>query len=331
MNLNNEKVNLGIAIPTYNRAETLDFFFKVHIDRFKKYNTHIFLVNNSSTDNTLDVLSYWKEQYSNIFWITNDETVHADQNVQHALEFASAKYVWLLGDSYEIPESSLAVVSDLVRYDNSDILLTNHADKHQNVGLKVYNSVTSFTNEICYLSSCISCLIFKKDKLDSEVLAKYRGSDFGHYGYVLDFIKNNSFKLSFLSNINVVTLKTPARKKPWSTSFFSILFEKLPNLLNSLNEQYNEKEKLAIIRLTLAKTGLLNFRNIMYVRASRNLNDEVLSAHKEDILKYASKKTYFLCTVMNRLPVHFCRVLLTVIEFYRRYRFKALKFLKLVE
>ncbi|WP_064435360.1 glycosyltransferase [Pseudoalteromonas neustonica] len=322
---------LGIAIPSYNRGETLDFFFEVHISRLKKFNVPVYITNNASTDNTLDVLKKWKEVYPNIFWETGLTTVHADHNVQKALAFAKSEYVWLLGDSYEIPEISLERAIAQLEHDCSDIFVLNLVGRHAASSPIMYDNASLVSREISYLVSCIGCLIFNKSKLDFTLFELYRGSDFGHFGYVFHYISQCAFKLTLLSNVSIVTLKTPQRKKPWSTGYFEIIFAKFPKLVLSLPQSYSENEKIAIIKLFLYKSGLLGWRNLMNVRASNNLTQKSLSMYKKSINQYSSWYTRQIINVLLYIPVNVCRFILFIVEGYRRYFFKVKSFLGIRE
>ena len=48
---------LSIVIPTYNRADFLDYSLKLHIPIVKKYNICIYISDNASTDNTKEVIN----------------------------------------------------------------------------------------------------------------------------------------------------------------------------------------------------------------------------------------------------------------------------------
>lgn len=320
---------LAIAIPSYNRASTLDFFFKIHVPRLQKFNIPVYITNNASTDNTLIILEKWQKIYPHIYWQTGQNTVHADHNVQKALEFAQAEYVWLLGDSYEIPALSFERVIEQLKADCSDIFVLNLADKHKVTDPIEYDNITDVTNEISYLITCISCLIFKKSKLDFKLMASYRATDFGHFGYVMHYISQHHFKLTLLTQAAVVTLKTPKRKKPWLSSYFEIICVKLPKVVFSLPQVYSDADRHTMIKLFIAKSGLFYWRRLMHVRASNNLTAATLKEYKHALQQNTSFEARQLINFISYIPVSICRLILTVVECYRRYSFKIKNVLKL--
>ena len=54
---------LSIVIPTYNRADFLDYCLKVHIPLAKAHNIQIIISDNASTDATKKIVQKRMEEY----------------------------------------------------------------------------------------------------------------------------------------------------------------------------------------------------------------------------------------------------------------------------
>ena len=55
-----DEMTLSIAIPTYNRSDFLDFFLEIHVPIARKYNVNFYISDNSSSDDTIEVIKKWK-------------------------------------------------------------------------------------------------------------------------------------------------------------------------------------------------------------------------------------------------------------------------------
>ena len=93
---------LSIVIPTYNRADFLDYSLEIHIPMLKEYGIEIAIFDNASTDNTEKVVSKWMEEYPYLSYHRSETNIGPDANFERALKYPDTEYIWLLGDTYEI-------------------------------------------------------------------------------------------------------------------------------------------------------------------------------------------------------------------------------------
>lgn len=64
--------NLSIVIPTYNRADFLDYSLEVYIPMLKEYGIEIAIFDNASTDNTYEIVSKWIKEYDYLTYHKNE-------------------------------------------------------------------------------------------------------------------------------------------------------------------------------------------------------------------------------------------------------------------
>lgn len=91
---------LTIAIPTYNRADSLKYL----VDKLSpnlNNNLKLLIIDNNSSDNTEEYTSLWNS-YENISCLKNTSNLGGVVNMLRCIEFSSSKYVWLLGDDDDI-------------------------------------------------------------------------------------------------------------------------------------------------------------------------------------------------------------------------------------
>ena len=66
---------LSIVIPTYNRADFLDYSLEIHIPMLKEYGIEIAIFDNASTDNTQEIVSKWMKEYDYLTYHKNETNI----------------------------------------------------------------------------------------------------------------------------------------------------------------------------------------------------------------------------------------------------------------
>ncbi|MBV5277921.1 MAG: glycosyltransferase family 2 protein [Campylobacteraceae bacterium] len=111
---------LSIVIPTYNRADFLDYSLEVHIPLLEKYNIQIFISDNASTDNTREIVSKWMKEYKFLSYYQNETNIGPDANFEKALKLPDTEYIWLLSDTYQIPDDGISYLLSTIEKSGQD-------------------------------------------------------------------------------------------------------------------------------------------------------------------------------------------------------------------
>jgi len=325
-----QKLRLGLAMPTYNRAATLDLFLSIHIPILQKYEVSLFISDNASTDNTIEIIQKWQKKFDKIHYQTKQETVPPDENVESALRLSRTEYTWLIGDSYEIPEATLQTVLNVLPLDNGhyDLIITNQVNKITNIKESIYTDHNEVLKDIGWLVTCLAVKIYHKTVLETAEYGKYFGTDFAHVGFMLDYIATRKFRLYWLQSASIVTLKTPVRKSGWGIYFFINIFQNWPNLIAKLPDTFTQESKLCVLKSFPQKSGLLGWRNLLSLRAQGFLTQQVLDQYDSNIDQVAPKGFRAYTRFLLVLPVWVCKIAISVIEYYRRIKFRLLKYFK---
>lgn len=111
---------LTIAIPTYNRAESLRITlqgFMAEIERCRLREIEIVVSDNCSTDNTQVVCTSLADTYPNVIfkYFRNSSNLGFDGNVNALFNYAEGKYVWTFSDDDQIEHEVLTHVSHLLK------------------------------------------------------------------------------------------------------------------------------------------------------------------------------------------------------------------------
>ena len=331
MIIDNEQENnqISIVIPTYNRAEFLDFFLKTHVPIFKKNNIALYISNNASTDHTEQVIEKWHAEYCHVHHQTFTENVDFGQNVERAMHMSDSEYKWLIGDSYEIPKKTLEQILDIIAGADApyDFIITNLVNRIKDLDEKIYTDPTQAFEHLAWMVACISCNIYHKNTIKVGEFEKYRDSDFCLVGFVFDYIAEHDFKLYWAQKSSVVTLKVPIKKSGWDFRYFSVIFQNWPKLIKSLPTYYTESSKNYVIKSLANKGRMLNWRMVLTLRAKGYLNNESRSRYKAEFNDVAPKLFRYYSYFLTLIPKNICKVIIYQIEWTRRKNFQIKHFI----
>ena len=165
---------LTIAIPTYNGAgtikELLNSIASQFDDRFE-----VMVINNCSTDNTLDAVESYLDMIPTLRIITQERNVGPDANFLDCFKKAKGKYVHLISDDDIYIEGAISRILNVL-------------SKHDNIGLTYLHTV-GFYGKYTGKNSCDQKEL--NTKVDTFVSTdKYKFVEYAHHywGFVSSFI-----------------------------------------------------------------------------------------------------------------------------------------------
>ncbi len=106
---------VSICVPTWNRAEKLRHLLERITEQGLELDEkpEICISNNGSTDNTGEIVSEYTGRYSGkLRYNENNKNLGFDMNLLKAIELATGKYVWLIGDDDGLEENALRDIID---------------------------------------------------------------------------------------------------------------------------------------------------------------------------------------------------------------------------
>ncbi len=122
---------LGICIPTYNRGFYLKQCLASIIKQFSTFDFPVYVSDNASSDDTDDVILYYKAIYDNIHYNRNSSNLGPYQNILNVIKMAQTDYVWLMGDDDAIMENSLNKIVKCLQ-NGYDFVILNSVSYDQN-------------------------------------------------------------------------------------------------------------------------------------------------------------------------------------------------------
>ena len=106
-----QKYKLSVCIPTYNRGEFIGQTIQSIIDAAEGIDSiEIAISDNSSTDNTREVIEHYRKKFPNITYFCWDKNMGADRNFLKVVEVASGEYCWLMGSDDRAEKNSISLI-----------------------------------------------------------------------------------------------------------------------------------------------------------------------------------------------------------------------------
>jgi glycosyltransferase involved in cell wall biosynthesis len=318
--------SLAIAVPTYNRDSLLDFFLATHAPYFHKYDVPIYVVDNASDDGTEAVCKNWAAQYANIRKHRFINHVEPDENFHRSLTIPTEDFIWLIGDGYEVSESMLVKVLDILNDETLrvDHITTNLVSLSNEREQQLFFDRTQLVKKLPWLMACISCNIYSRRLISDANFSKFYRSNWLQLGIILDYLERAKTRVLFLPEVSVVTLKCPVFKKSgWGESYFKVCFDRFPTLVFSLGSDYSIDEKLDIVYCFYKNTPLFKFRHLLAIRAQGHLNWQDLTSYLRKIRSFAPLEFHLLIMSLASLPRPLAFVVAKLIDTIRRLNYRV--------
>jgi len=295
---------LSICIPTYNRADYLDYSLGVHLPKLKEHNIQIFIYDNASNDTTFDVVSKWKKEYPLINYHRNNINLGADLNIELALKAPTTDYIWLMGDTYLIPDNGLSHILDLAQQQIAyDAIVVNLFNKLA-FPTGNYSDHDQLLGDLGALMSCLSCLIFHKDLISNADFPRYRNTNFIQTGIIFEYLSRKEFTVHWAREISIASLNNPNLKKSsWASSkkIFDIGITSWTNFIFSLPAKYSLEKKLATCVGFGQVSQAFTIKGMLILRAQGTLDYEIYCKFK-DIFKLSLPYPTLLVLALTIIP-----------------------------
>lgn len=261
----NQKL-LSIAIPTWNRAKTLEQALLRILPQAKLCSDALQLVisDNASTDHTSEVVRDFIVQYPEIEidYFVQETNTGFFGNFCKVKELSTAKFVWMLSDDDFIDEKLIGrIINILIEQNDLGILfLHNWTIKDT---LKYYIEKKSVENIFIkenYRLTLISSVIFINDKKNEQFLAdRFKNSNFIGFMFLVDALKDKKEGMVLFGNSINVGMDVP-KGYNWFQAFIidiNVVLQYMSDVGYSKNIivaiRNNILKKLIIFRYSLLK------------------------------------------------------------------------------
>lgn len=309
--------HLSIVIPTYNRAEILDYCLEVHIPLVRAHNIQLFISDNASTDTTAAVVKKRIKEYPLIQYHRNETNVGPDANFELALKCPKTQYVWLLGDSHQIPSDGIEYILGLITANNEkyDVIVFNAARRVFDIPQQNYSDQNKLLSDLGWHMTCMSCLVYSLQLIATANFRRYHGTYFIHLGIIFEAISNNKFIVHWGQDksIQSITLKN-VLKYSWQDQTFDIWVKKWGNFIFSLPPSYDLDIKLKCIKDHGIKSGLFTLKRLLSLRSFNILNYKIYKKYSH-LFPLTIKLPIFVILIIALVPHGILRALKAIKRF----------------
>jgi len=260
--------NLSLSIPTFNRAQFLDYSLSIHIPIARQFDVAIYISDNNSTDDTFEIVQKWMKVYDYLFYSKNESNLGPDMNFKLALKLPETNFVWLIGDTAKIPQK---VFESAVEQSNEkyDLIILNESSRITNFNSQIINDKNILLSKLGWHLTQISCAICSKELIHNTNFSNYVDTRFIHVGFIFEFLssKNKCFaKWNQDLEIGILKIKN-VQKNSWQEDTFDIWLRKWPNFVLSLPSVYPLKSKIKMIQLHNNSTSIFKFKSLLVLRS----------------------------------------------------------------
>ena len=272
---------ISITIPTYNRAQFLDACLEYHIPLARMHNVKIFISDNASDDNTEEVVNRRRSEYPLIFYTRNQVNVGADAGFEKALKLADTEYVWLLGDTYKIPEKGLDYLVNLLTSCSViyNLIVFNWKDRVKDTISQDYTNPNKLLSDIGWHMTCLSTLVYRVDMIRECNFKRYLNTYFIQSGIIFEYLGSHEHHVHWNRDMSVEAISIDGLKKTsWEEYRFEVWLERWSNFIFSLPPIFFLSSKIKAIKDHGVKTKVFSIKKLLVMRFHNRLN---LSVYKK--------------------------------------------------
>ena len=150
------KSSLAISYTTYNRPQILKNNIYIILPVLIKYNIPLYISDDSSNNDTEDLIIEIKNDYKNIFYSRNNLRLGHDLNFYKAITTPIEEYVWYLGDSIYFNVNKFELIYNNLNA-GYDLIFINSIHPDTDI-YEIDNKKNFFINSIWYLTLSGSCI-----------------------------------------------------------------------------------------------------------------------------------------------------------------------------
>ncbi len=134
---------ISICIPTYNRPDLLKDCLQSFVEHLSSENMRqieFVITDNSDNNQTELILLSFKSQLINVNYYKNSENIGGSANIFQALDLATGKYLWLMGDDDMVTSKINTLFNKLTNVDYSAVILNFAQGDTVNPNIRLMNN-----------------------------------------------------------------------------------------------------------------------------------------------------------------------------------------------
>lgn len=295
---------LAIAIPTYNRKnilyETIDYILEEVIENA----IYIYIVDDSTNDDTYNTISEKYYNISNIIYIKNDVNIGHDKNFFNTISLVKEQYVWYLGDSMLIKKGTITNLLKIIESSEYDFIVLNEDSRRFILKDNLFIDYLSVLDNIGWHLTMSGVTIYNLNtlkyfqKCDSNLY-----KNFPQLALVVHYIYNNEFKLLWISDKCIFGNKN--KISYWANNVFEVFINDLESTLKNTNLPY--ELVLKVIKDHSDYTQIFSINKLIKYRSIGIFNFKIFLKYKHKIGQYSNTNLLlaFIVSILNKSSLRF--------------------------
>jgi len=296
---------INVAIPTYNRRDSIEEFFLRNKWALNSSKFTIYILDNASTDDTAQFCEKLSAKYRNINVIKNKIHVSAQENVKRAYDLNISGHLWIIGDRYQISESDVMRLIDVVERNGEHLLLLSLSGScsttvNEEVTISHQDEII-FKKKYMLAASCLSTAVYPEfaRKLAS---AELNGIDTA-FPHTLAIIKTllKYGEIKYLPGIKVASAPGKlnwAYTRNWIDTGFLEWFKLIDKTIPE-----NHPKLKAAYRMFPTNTSLGSFRGAVKRRIMKIISFNDMQIQRHNLIKGLGILRYCVISLIAILPL----------------------------
>jgi hypothetical protein len=291
------QTKLAIAIPTYNRAEILQFNLLQIIDELIEFQIPVYISDDSTNEDTYIVINDLKKKHSLFYYRKNEIRFGHDLNCLNTISFPKEQYVWYMGDSMIIKKGAIKKIISLNEIEEYDFITCNAEGRNLDMESRVfYNGKEVFEN-LCWHLTMTGAAIYNKKSLIN--LINFDTSKFKNFPQTAIIFEQFAVKKSSLYWINDRLIYSNSNKNSyWASKVFEVFIDDFRSFLNNLSTSYSLKSKEEVLLQHSLKTGIFSFHSFVLYRIGGFYNYKIFKKYK-DIFKKITRTNIIILIILS--------------------------------
>lgn len=281
---------ISVIVPVYNVEKYLKKCLDSIIDTsFKDY--EIIVVNDGSTDRSLDILKEYEQKY-NFIKVINQKNHGLGNARNKGIKESCGNYLFFVDSDDFLEKDSLKKMYDKTNNGNLDLVICDYY-RYYNENKIIYSNIIEYDgiNNLIISMPTATCKLIKKSLFNTMFLENYYYEDNAVMPYIVSKVNNYFYLKEALYNYTVregSILKKKNYDPRWKEILISLEYmEKLFKDNNTYNKYHDEIEYLFIDNLLHGT----NIKMYMY-KESRDFSYEIIKKMKQKFPKW-NKNIYY--------------------------------------
>lgn len=284
---------LAIAIPTYNRAEMLEYNLLQIIDELLQYKVPVYISDDSTNDETEKCIGKLNEKYGLFHYKKNEIRLGHDLNCLHTISLPVEHYVWYMGDSMIIKPGAIKKVLSHIHRDGPDFISCNAEGRSLDISSRVFDNGAVLFETLCWHLTMTGSTIYNRNNIID--LAHFDASKFKNFPQTAIIFEQFAAKASRLFWINEKLIYGNQKKNSyWASKVFEVFIDDFRSFLYNLPECYSLKSKNGVLLQHSINSGVFSYRSFILYRMEGFYDHLIFKKYKDDFKNFTRTNLMFL-------------------------------------